>query len=141
MAHQSPWGRGKGASLDAHLPAYARVYDEPVMPQVAGGLPACYRGWYRSRGDVDRVRARPPADQSPALGHGAIDVLQPGLPRRTGQGSRRGERRHDPVLQQQPLRGTGTHEWSLSAGALTFVEASGSNDPCGGRRVFLQFGT
>jgi hypothetical protein len=31
-----PGGRGKGASLGAHLSAYARVYDEPVMPQVAG---------------------------------------------------------------------------------------------------------
>ena len=38
-------------------------------------------------------------------------------------------------------QGTGTYEWSLSDGDLTFVQAAGSNDPCAGRRTFLQFET
>lgn len=38
-------------------------------------------------------------------------------------------------------QGTGLYEWSLSGGGLTFVQAAGSNDPCAGRRVFLQLGT
>ena len=33
--------------------------------------------------------------------------------------------------------GTGTYQWSLSDGRLSFVQVAGSNDPCQ-RRVFLQ---
>ena len=36
--------------------------------------------------------------------------------------------------------GTGTYEWSLSDGGLTFVQVPGSNDPCR-RAVFLTVGT
>ena len=36
--------------------------------------------------------------------------------------------------------GTGTYEWSLSDGGLTFVQVAGSNDPCP-REVDLTSGT
>lgn len=36
--------------------------------------------------------------------------------------------------------GTGTYEWTLDGGGLTFVQAAGSNDPCS-RAAFLTFGT
>jgi hypothetical protein len=73
------------------------------------------------------------------LGDSRFSFFSPDFPDAPSQGAVALSGNAITFFSSNRCQGTGIYQWSLAAGNLTFVQASGSSDPCQ-RAVFLQFG-